>query len=369
MNINDVLINNKKRIIDDLNCSINFGMYAAHINAKKTEEPDYIASLVLKGFPKLFYSLKKIFKENNIDISMAAVYCHQKPEVEFLYNDNKCCCELGDLLIVHKHGYSNGKSYCNALLLQAKLSDSFPITLNINDNQLVLYTNWPTFKYNRTSKLTGTYRSVTPCATHSGAKYLLLRKCKYNNKYAKKCLTKLFYINKNITHVYCESDCLNGEYKIIMDYVNNNDKENYTYCSVPNIQLDKQLTFSDEVFNFLNNKSGRKFSLINRNNGNWSNVVYDILNYGINNNFNRNNICIKKEPRYKGDKLINNLFVNAESEKCLKLMSTIMNVNSKDLLKTINGVPSITENYTGNNGDNEMSFVLIETSENDRDNN
>ena len=87
-------------------------------------EPDFIAGLVLESVPLLYDSFRHIFRQYNIHLSLASVFCHQTPKVK--YAGQRKSCELGDLLIVHVHAKQSGEIQRNALLYQAKMSSKQP---------------------------------------------------------------------------------------------------------------------------------------------------------------------------------------------------------------------------------------------------
>lgn len=143
-------------------------------NMTQYQEPDYIASLTTK-LPPL---LSQIFNQHIPQISYRVRGCfvHQKPLVQFVdakYSGFKKP-EIGDLLIVYEEIKNTSKRY-NAILLQAKKTkDIYNTALNPNDHQLLLYTQWPKFKYVKAGHLNGHIRSINPKTINSGAQYLLI---------------------------------------------------------------------------------------------------------------------------------------------------------------------------------------------------
>lgn len=137
------------------------------------QEPDYIAALTC-NFPN---ALKKILTNNitNLDFRVCGCFIHQKPLAEFIdskFSDMPSP-EIGDLLIVYKEIDGKDEIY-NALLLQAKVIKSNSAKTADALHQLVLYTQWPHFKYKRAGHLNGEKRDIYPKTIHSGAQYLLI---------------------------------------------------------------------------------------------------------------------------------------------------------------------------------------------------
>lgn len=140
--------------------------------AGKPYEPDFIAALVVRATPALCNALKAAVAGQGIALSMASVFCHNKPMVKF---QGKIC-ELGDVLFVHRHSSVNGETTNQSLLLQAKMTNRQVVTIASKGDlvQLSLYTDWPEFEYVRSVSLNGIKRDIVPKTPQAGAQYLLV---------------------------------------------------------------------------------------------------------------------------------------------------------------------------------------------------
>lgn len=84
---------------------------------RRPEEPDIVAMLVLESTYYFAAMLGAVLRFGAIDCMLSSVFCHQRPEVAF----HQGRCELGDLLLVHRHIARNPDHSANtALLLQVK---------------------------------------------------------------------------------------------------------------------------------------------------------------------------------------------------------------------------------------------------------
>jgi len=136
----------------------------------KLQEPDYIASLAL-DFPRAFHHLlSSILKM--CKFSVTGIFCHQKPIANFVNEIGSC--EIGDLLLIYIFRDVKGIKHFNSLLLQAKISKTSRLNVNISDNQLNLYSKWPKFRYSRAGNKNGIERDIIPKIYMAGAKYLLI---------------------------------------------------------------------------------------------------------------------------------------------------------------------------------------------------
>jgi hypothetical protein len=146
--------------------------------ARKPQEPDIVAMLVLEGARHIAGTLRAVTGPFGMRTTVSSVFCHQRPEVLFNrrgYRPDRC--ELGDILLVHRHcNVRGGTMESNALLLQAKLCGNGAHRVPANEqHQLRLYQHWPLFEYSRSgSRLNGQTRNVTPKTRHDGAQYLLI---------------------------------------------------------------------------------------------------------------------------------------------------------------------------------------------------
>jgi hypothetical protein len=164
------------RIVPALDGAIARSMLAgyrlASANGRTPSEPDLVALLVTQGVTGFAGVLHPYLHAQGVQLRMTGVFCHGRPEVEHGSN----YCELGDVLFVHFHTDSTGHEYQRSMLLQAKMSASPTLTVASKErHQLALYTEWGTFRYRRTARwLNGQTRQVIPAAAHAGAQYLLI---------------------------------------------------------------------------------------------------------------------------------------------------------------------------------------------------
>ena len=231
------------------------------------QEPDLVAGLVLESTPILYAALKNVLSPT-IDISLASVFCHQKPQVK--YDPSTKSCELGDLLFAYIHTPRKGPRRMNALLFQAKMSSKQPYRIRSGEHhQLRLYAEWPDFEYTRSSSLTGERRSVNPKAPHAGAQYLLID-------------------NRTPDDPHSGLLGIPGTYPV--------------GCCMPDDILYDHSDLANELFNLFIFRTGRVFedigsaSTIN----DWSQVVWDIINCALHKGFNRKNSGREGEPRISG---------------------------------------------------------------------
>ena len=153
-------------------------MYEAWNNCrsrgKVPEEPDFVASLVLKSTRIIENGWRNVFNLFDIQIAVTGIYCHQTPKVNF--NGMKgSSCELGDLLWCHVHSDKNGNVSRNAILYQSKKSSKQPYVIPPGSDQIKLYTAWPAFTYTSSGTLLNNQkRQVKPAAPRRGAQFLLI---------------------------------------------------------------------------------------------------------------------------------------------------------------------------------------------------
>ncbi len=140
----------------------------------KPQEPDFVASLVLKGAKILNNGWGSILARRDIRIGVTAIYCHQTPKIKFS-GMKKSSCELGDLLWCHSHTDKHNNTTYNAILYQAKMSSKQPHKISVGElDQLTLYTTWPEFIYVSPVYLKNEERYIKPRAPRKGAQYLLI---------------------------------------------------------------------------------------------------------------------------------------------------------------------------------------------------
>jgi hypothetical protein len=233
------------------------------------QEADFVAGLTQFSTPLIYSTLNTILSSAlpGFALSLSAVFCHQKPEVVFNHAGHRAACELGDILFAHIHTPLVGSVRHNAILFQAKATAHQPYLIRGDEaKQLHLYTEWPDFTYSRSTFLNGQRRSVTPKAPHAGAQYLLID-------------------NRPPTDPQSGLLGLPGTYPV--------------GCCMPEQELLDHSELSEELFDLLTFRTGRPFSTRGVASGTdqWSQVVWDILEYGIKRAFTRRNSGRHNEPR------------------------------------------------------------------------
>lgn len=226
----------------------------ARPSGKPPEEPDFIASLVKYGVPKIKEILDIIFYGTGIHVASTGVFCHQSPMVKFKHGGSNFRCELGDIMFVHIHKDKSGHIQRNALLLQAKMTEPSVEKKTIptsEQHQLSLYQNWPEFIYDmKGGALNGRSRKVTPQFRHTGAQYLLIDSASH----------------------FSAPLPPSGEYPMAI-----------WMAETP---LHTSLTFGSALFDFLSMSSGRIFDAKKVAKG-WSGVVWDLIENGLQKGFTR----------------------------------------------------------------------------------
>ncbi|RMD67527.1 hypothetical protein D6833_00110 [Candidatus Parcubacteria bacterium] len=265
---------------------------AAYKASDKPQEPDIIAKLVLEASLSIGSTLRSVLSPVGITTKVSSIFCHQRPMVEF--TDTKEKCELGDVLFVHQHQYSDGSYHHNALLLQAKMCGNMPYRITTPNErvQLRLYQQWPMFKYFRTLNLHGKTRDVQPKCRHRGAQYLLI-----NRDGIQSWENSMF----GFPHMYCMAVCMAGETL-------------YAHYSLADELIDFFLGKSGRLFfrTCLDctewpcpDKSGKPVFRMCLDCTGWSRVIWDILEYAYNQavTFTRRNVGIEKSTRVGGDRV------------------------------------------------------------------
>lgn len=257
--------------------AIRIAMHEATMRSTKPrpEEPDVVAMLVLEGVPYIANTLRFVTKTHGICSTVSSVFCHQRPLVEF--NRNQDQCELGDILIVHRHTSVDGDIHNNALLLQAKMFSGGGYEIPIAErHQLRLYKSWPRFEYVRSGpRLNGKVRDIRPKARHNGAQYLLID----DGGLGKASSGLLGIPGTHCMAVWPAKPVL-----------------------YPNYSL------ADELVRFLVGVTGRPF--VDRESDDptgWSTVVWDLLEHSISFVFNRKNVGISTGSRFGGDPMTSSL--------------------------------------------------------------
>jgi hypothetical protein len=233
------------------------------------DEPDFVAGLVLESTPILYQAFSAIFAQHGIQFSLAAVFCHQTPKVQFA-GMTKTSCEVGDLLIVHIHTARSGAVTRNALLYQAKMSSKQPYRIgSAEGDQLALYTRWPEFEYLQSPPLSGQRRDVMPKLPHMGAQYMLI-----DDRPPSDPQSGLL----GVPDTYPIGSCMADLYLYDHNHL------------------------AAELFNFLLLRSGRPFtdaspvSTVD----DWSQVVWDLLRGALKKAFNRKKSGRSSRPRHAG---------------------------------------------------------------------
>ena len=259
-------------IIHASHMAIIYGMLDTWSRCRKLgkipEEPDFVAGLVLESAPLIYYALRTILGPYKIDVSVASIFCHQTPKVT--YPGTAKPCELGDLLFVHAHTNVTGHVQRNALLYQAKKSSKQPYVVHKKEqHQLALYKDWPQFTYESPQILYGKTRDVEPKMPHAGAQYMLIDDRPPDNPQSGLlCLPNTYPIGS------CMAD------KYLHDHSH----------------------LAAELLDLLRFHSGKAFegkASMKPTDG-WSNLVWDLIDTGINKGFNRKNSGRFNSPRYAG---------------------------------------------------------------------
>ncbi len=306
-------------------------------NGTSPQEPDFVAGLVLVSTPILYHVLRSIFGPHGIHFSLAAVYCHQTPKVQFP-GMSRTSCEIGDILFAHVHTPASGSVKRNALLYQAKMASSQPHRVSSSEaDQLKLYSDWPLFTYFRSSPLTGQI-NVVPKLPHKGAQYMLI-----DNRPQSDPESGL----QGIPGTYPIGSCMPGPY------------------------LQDHNPLADEIFDFLLLHTGRVYSDRSASSATrgWSKLIWDLLTTGLLKAFNRVNSGWTSAPRRGGGSLHlldGTFFANTTGDRALTTARSILGSTHTDLLFTNSrNLPPYDEmpRVSGTDDGAGISLVLFETSE------
>jgi hypothetical protein len=234
------------------------------------EEPDIVAMLVLEGVPYIAKTLQAVIGRYGIKSTVSSVFCHQKPTV--IFNRKQDSCELGDILIIHRHRGAKGRPIRNnSLLLQAKMVSQSEYKIPPQErHQLRLYESWPHFEYVRSGpRLNGYGRDIRPKARHNGAQYLLID----NQMPGTTSPALLGLPNTHCMSVWPAMNTL------------------YTHHSL-----------ADELLRFLTGTTGREFDDDpHTDSTHWSYLIWDLLEHGQSFVFTRKNVGIAHTSRFGGD--------------------------------------------------------------------
>lgn len=135
-------------------------------------EPQLVANLVFE-FPK---QINKAICPGTMKVTAGGVFVHSRPFVacKSFPQPTPASVEIGDLLLIRTLVVSGKVVENRALLLQAKKTDSIPVTPD-NKNQWHLYEQWPGFTYApRSGGLTGKPRHIKEPDMYEASKYLLI---------------------------------------------------------------------------------------------------------------------------------------------------------------------------------------------------
>lgn len=302
------------------------------------QEPDFVAGLVIETAPLIYSALNAILSPRGVSVSISSVFCHQKPEVT-LGSHPAASCELGDILFAYVHTPRVGPARRNAILFQAKSTAHLPYNIKPREKeQLRLYMDWPDFTYTRSTSLTGQKRFVTPKAPHSGAQYLL--------------------IDDRPPH-----DPTSGLLGFPGTYP--------VGCCMPDESLRDHCHLAAELFNLFIFRTGRPFEdkSTARKKLNWSQVVWDTLEAGVNKSFNRKNSGRHRVPRTGGgtvDILDGASFTRASTGlSCITATEVLGRERALSFYAQDNDIPSGNSNrrFDTDEPESGVSVVLIETSE------
>lgn len=228
-----------------------------------TQEPDYIAALITK----LPHALRRILNHNvpTMRFKVGGCFIHQKPLAKFCAPDLQMKSpEIGDLLIVYKEISATGECCHNALLLQAKkVVDIYHAPILQNDrHQLLLYTKWPKFEYQRAGALNGLVRSINPKTITPGAQYLLIDEHKKNRSPLGPCTF---------------------------------------WCAKADGILTASHSLAYQIVDFIDFQTGKPFIAISQWMDHWSKMIWDLISVSVNSYFNRKKAGYENTPRFTGD--------------------------------------------------------------------
>lgn len=338
MSVSDILWSEKNSILSAFHMGIAFGMVDTwkRCGSLKTrpQEPDLVAGLVLESTPFLYAALRAILTPHRIGVSLASVFCHQKPEVAF--DSPAKSCELGDVLFVYVHTPRRGPCRRNALLFQAKMSSKQPYPVRAAErHQLQLYVEWPDFRYTRSSGLTGQTRNVNPKVPHAGAQYLLI-----DDRPPDEPASGLLGFP--------------GTYPI--------------GCCMPDESLHDHADLASELFHLFLFRTGRAFEDRGAagSANDWSQVVWDLIESGMRNCFNRTRSGRRNSPRAYAASADGLSFCQTSSSHCIHTVSqAIGHGSAAQLFDTSGDDPPRQSDRRTNDSEpgSGVSLILIETSE------
>ncbi|HAS13820.1 MAG TPA: hypothetical protein DCS01_00810 [Idiomarina abyssalis] len=162
------------RLIQALNDAIDSG----------TDEPSIVANIA-KNIPAYLTKSSRLgafnFSSGSIANVPGSIFVHQTPKVSYTgigktKSGQPKSIEVGDLLLLSTIQSNTGEVSRRAMLFQAKMFESIPVSSTGNSEQHKLYNEWPIFHYLRSTRdLNGMYRWICDLDLHESAKYLLLK--------------------------------------------------------------------------------------------------------------------------------------------------------------------------------------------------
>lgn len=236
---------NRKDLLNELSKILKTSLTGA------SSEPQFVANLLWHFTTGFNLKISPIFLKQGVQVSSSGVFVHQQPYVRFGRPSSLKTVEIGDLLLCVTRKRRNGSISRNALLLQAKIIDKFPIAPD-NADQHELYAYWPEFTYVRSGKLNDQKREITAPNLYNGAKYLLIPDVK---------------ASPQLYCEYCEDACCSGDCLCSMFSA-------YPYKPY----LSSYRCFARELYDLIFGNAGRSFVYQPcSNNTNWDQVVTDLL--------------------------------------------------------------------------------------------
>jgi hypothetical protein len=233
----DIDKNEANKLTISLLNAINDGIAAGH------DEPSIVANIA-NNIPSYLKSISQLgqfkFSTGSIANVPGSVFVHQTPKVTFdgigkTAKGNPKSIEIGDLLLLSTIKTLNGETQRRAMLLQAKMFDSLPVSQTGNDAQHELYRDWPVIKYHRSGPiLNGLFRFVYGLDIYGAAKYLLLSK------------------SLNPTGGW-------------PNWIHSSISQSNSLTAEPTEQLSKYLCFVHETFDFILGNRGKTYDLLKPN--------------------------------------------------------------------------------------------------------
>ena len=311
-------------------------------NPNAPEEADFVAGLVHKTVPVLARDWSAVLAPVGIHLSVASVYCHQSPKVEYAGIAPRNSCELGDILFAHFHTPLFGRPWRRSILYQAKASSSQPHTLGANElHQMRLYTHWPDFTYVSPSPLTGARRYVSPKRAHSGARYMQI-----DDRQPTDPLTGM----TGVPGYFPIGTCSPGP----------------TLSNLVSLDLELTLWAAGAAGRpFLPRPQSAKTS-------GWSRVIWDLIDNGLKRPFTRSRTGYVGYPRIptpRPPELDGTCFVAAYPGRVLSTASEVLGVDRADFLvrSACSDRPPPSQSWEeSSEGEGGVSIVLVETVEGER---